>query len=393
MFCMTQAPASGSRPKHHHWLMKVPVVVSVCALACLPWVVAKDSSGEVTPAAVSSAPQRASNAPSAAAVKLSDENLAQFVNNPTGSQVSYTRLSDGFHTGTATERFARPALSLIKLYIADYVLSEGDPQDAEEAIEMIEVSDDAAAEDLFSRYPQAIEATAQRYGLLSTRASDMWGYSVTSTYDVVSYITQKLEKDPDSPVLAAMCKAQPIAADGYAQDFGTVILPGVEGSKWGWSNDLTLHSSVSFGDDFVVAAAVTGSADDLTSLVRTQLGKYFNLPTVVPSAPSTTRSRPTGRPSTSSPPASSPTASSPAASSRAESSRAESSRANSASGSQSSPARVSSEPTPLAPQSSTVAPVPAGPRVPGQQAPVSTVRRTVNMTSPVAVSRAVGHLL
>ncbi|WP_369831037.1 hypothetical protein [Corynebacterium sp. 13CS0277] len=297
---MTLAPDEGTRPLHHHWLLKVPVVVSVCALASLPWVIAHDSNGTPPAAAPTTVktPQ-GSNAPNPQAVRLSDENLSQFVNNPTGSQVSYTRLSDGFHTGTATERFARPALSLIKLYIADYVLEEGDPEDAEEAIEMIEVSDDRAAEDLYARYPDAVAATAERYGLLSTRASDMWGYSVTSTYDVVSYITQKLQQDPTSPVLGAMRAAQPVAADGYAQDFGTVILPGVKGSKWGWSNDLSLHSSVSFGEDFVVAAAVTGTADDLTNLVRTQLGRYFNLPTTLPPAPRTTRALPTGRPQSS----------------------------------------------------------------------------------------------
>ncbi|WP_211276130.1 hypothetical protein [Corynebacterium aquilae] len=298
---MTSAPPGSTRSPHHHWLMKVPVVVSVCALATLPWVIAHDSSGQTVKTAPQSSQPRAtgSNAPNPQTVKLSDENLQLFVNNPTGSQVSYTRLSDGFHTGTATERFARPALSLIKLYIADYVVEHGTPEDTEEAIEMIEVSDDAAAEDLYARYPDAIDATARKYGLLSTRASESWGYSVTSTYDVVSYITQKLRDDPRSPVLAAMRKAQPVAADGYEQDFGTAILPGVQGSKWGWSNDLDLHSSVSFGPDFVVAAAVTGSADDLTKLVRTQMGKYFDIPPAPPT-PSTSRAKPTGRPTTSS---------------------------------------------------------------------------------------------
>lgn len=200
-----------------------------------------------------------------------DTGLESFIRNSTGSQVTYHRLSDGFHTGTATERFARPALSLIKLYIADYVLKHGTLAEQYEAVAMISSSDDASAEELYERYPEAIEATAREYGLLSTRGDERWGYSVTSTYDVAKFIAQLLEDDPTSPILVAMAQASPVAADGYGQDFGTSELPGVIGTKWGWSDDRQLHSSVSFGEDFVVAAAVTGSADDLTRLVENQL--------------------------------------------------------------------------------------------------------------------------
>ena len=94
---------------------------------------------------------------------------------------------------------------------------------------------------------------------------------MTSTYDAVSFIAQLIEQDPTHPILVAMAEADPVAADGYGQDFGTSVLPGVIGTKWGWSDDRDLHSSVSFGENFVVAAAVTGTADDLTGLVEFQL--------------------------------------------------------------------------------------------------------------------------
>lgn len=197
--------------------------------------------------------------------------VPDLIRNSTGSQVSFYRLSDGHRTGTATERFARPALSLIKLYIADYVLAHGTLAEKYEAIAMISSSDDRTAEDLYRKYPDSIAETAEEYGLASTLADVRWGYSVTSTYDAVSFIAQLLEEDPTSPILVAMAEADPVAADGYGQDFGTSVLPDVIGTKWGWSNDRQLHSSVSFGENFVVAAAVTGSAQDLTGLVERQL--------------------------------------------------------------------------------------------------------------------------
>ncbi|WP_241228461.1 hypothetical protein [Corynebacterium hylobatis] len=204
-------------------------------------------------------------------VTASGPDLASFVENPTGSQISFHRLSDDHRTGTATERFARPALSLIKLYIAEYVIEHGTFAEQYAAIDMISSSDDRTAGELYRKYPESIGEVAREYGLLSTRAHDRWGYSVTSTYDVVGFIVQLMEKDPMHPILVAMAEATPVAADGYGQDFGTSVLPGVIGTKWGWSDNRDLHSSVSFGENFVVAAAVTGSADDLTELVEARL--------------------------------------------------------------------------------------------------------------------------
>lgn len=200
-----------------------------------------------------------------------DDVIEEFLRHTTGSQVTYISLSEDYHAGTTTERFARPALSLIKLYQADYVLEHGTTAEGFAALEMVSSSSDEAAEDFHEKYPEAIEKTAEKYGLLSTRPHERWGYSVTSTYDVVTFIAALMEEDPTHPILVAMAGSDEVAADGYKQNFGTAVLPGVLGSKWGWSDDRDLHSSVSFGEDFVVAAAVTGSAADLTSLVEHQL--------------------------------------------------------------------------------------------------------------------------
>lgn len=204
-----------------------------------------------------------------APVKVHD--LPELVESSTGHQASFYRLSDGYRTGSASERFARPALSLVKLYIAEYVLENGTPSEKYQAIEMISASDDRAANELYAKYPESIEEVAQEYQLASTRGEPMWGYSVTSTYDAVTFIAQLVAKDMTHPILVAMAEASPIASDGYGQDFGTSVLSGVIGTKWGWSDSRDLHSSVSFGENFVVAAAVTGTASKLTELAEFQL--------------------------------------------------------------------------------------------------------------------------
>lgn len=185
-------------------------------------------------------------------------------------QISYFNLRTGTHLGTASERYARPALSLSKLYIADYVLDHGTKQQRAQALAMLKDSNDVTADQLFNAYPGAIDATAKKYNLESTYSQGRWGYSYTSMYDVMTYVATLMANQPDSPILQALRDAKPTAADGTKQNFGTAIVPGVQGSKWGWSDDLSLHSSVSFGEDFVIAAATMGTAGDLTKLVRTQ---------------------------------------------------------------------------------------------------------------------------
>ncbi|HID48089.1 MAG TPA: hypothetical protein EYP40_00480 [Chromatiales bacterium] len=53
-----------------------------------------------------------------------------------------SRLHDGMHMGSASEHEDRPALSLIKLYIATYVMEKGEYEDKYEALDMIASSSD-----------------------------------------------------------------------------------------------------------------------------------------------------------------------------------------------------------------------------------------------------------
>lgn len=280
MFSMTSEPPMawmGRRTQKSRW---VTVIASIALLALLAIPVVVVFGGSPSSQDDTSLGHEGAGLRSTLEAPAPEEDLAgwspeggmgEFVQYSTGSQVTYVRLADGFHAGTATERFARPALSLIKLYIADYVLEHGTLKEQFEAIAMISSSDDTSAEELHQKYPEAIEETAEKYGLLSTRSHERWGYSVTSTYDAVTFIAALLDEDPTHPILVAMAGSDEVAADGYEQDFGTAVLPGVIGTKWGWSDDRQLHSSVSFGTDFVVAAAVTGSAKELTRLVEHQL--------------------------------------------------------------------------------------------------------------------------
>ena len=182
-------------------------------------------------------------------------------------QLTYVRLSDGMHMATANERASRPALSLIKLYIAEYVVENGEPEEQFEALDMVANSSDESAEELYGKYPGSIEDVAERYSLKSTQPDKRWGYSTTSTFDVASFIAQLMDKDPLHPVLVAMSHSDRFAEDGYAQDYGTSRLDDVVGTKFGWSNEHDMHSTVSFGHDFVVAANYYGDADDLTDFV------------------------------------------------------------------------------------------------------------------------------
>lgn len=58
-----------------------------------------------------------------------------------------------------------------------------------------------------------------------------------------------------------MSGAAPIAADGFAQNYGTSRLPGVQGTKFGWSDDRTsITATASYGHGFTVAAITYGPA-------------------------------------------------------------------------------------------------------------------------------------
>ena len=199
------------------------------------------------------------------------QRINEFLKGDEGHSISYIRLHDGMYMGSAAEHDPRPALSLIKLYIATYVIEQGEYEDKYEALGMIASSSDKSAEELFKKYPDSIDKIAKEYHLESTKAGETWGYSETSTYDVASFISQLIKRDETHPVLVAMSHADPVSEDGYDQDYGTAKLSNVVGSKWGWSNDKTINSSVSFGKNFVAAASINGSADDLTDYVKSEI--------------------------------------------------------------------------------------------------------------------------
>lgn len=197
--------------------------------------------------------------------------INEFLKGDEDHSISYIRLHDGMYMGSAAEHDPRPALSLIKLYIATYVIEQGEYEDKFEALGMIASSSDKSAEELFKKYPDSIDRIAKEYHLESTKAGEKWGYSETSTYDVASFISQLIKRDETYPVLVAMSHADPVSEDGYDQDYGTAKLSNVVGSKWGWSNDKSINSSVSFGKNFVAAASINGSADDLTDYVKSEI--------------------------------------------------------------------------------------------------------------------------
>ncbi len=189
------------------------------------------------------------------------------------TQLSYLDVTTGELLNTSNSTEPRPTLSTSKLLIADYVLTHGTEEEKADALTMVQNSSDSIATSLIRTYPKAIGATAEKYHLPHTWGTTQWGRARTTTDDLVSFISQKLTANPNDPLLEAMRAATPIAADGYSQDFGTYTLPGVTGTKWGWSNDRkSTHASVSFGTvaghTFVVAAITYGTKEEHTAAVR-----------------------------------------------------------------------------------------------------------------------------
>ncbi|QIS15392.1 serine hydrolase [Nocardia arthritidis] len=178
------------------------------------------------------------------------------------------RSTIGLHWGTANEHEARSGLSLTKLYIVDYALRHGDGSalDRELSERMIRLSDDRAADLLSARYPAAIDAIAKEFHLHETQAGPDWGSASTSAADVADFLEQKLHDDPASPIFEWMTTASSIAADGTEQDWGTSHMPGVLGSKWGWSDYGPPEvASTSYGPWFAVAAHTHGTAAEETA--------------------------------------------------------------------------------------------------------------------------------
>ncbi|MDN8624636.1 MULTISPECIES: hypothetical protein [Corynebacterium] len=225
-------------------------------------------SGAVIAAAALFAPTVASpSGASAAPVPNVDQdgNIAA----PARTQISFHNTLTGHHVGTLNEHESRPGLSLVKMYIADYVFEHGSPEDRAKATQMLRFSDDNIASELYAKYPNSINDRAGKYHLADTHGAPHWGDSTTSTADSVAYLEAKKRENPLDPVLTALATASPVAADGYKQDYGTATLPGVVGTKWGWSDDRSsVNASASFGPFFSVSASTYGPSQQLTDDVQ-----------------------------------------------------------------------------------------------------------------------------
>ncbi|MTE16224.1 serine hydrolase family protein [Nocardia aurantiaca] len=176
-------------------------------------------------------------------------------------------LVPGVGRGTDNETEERAALSIAKLYMADYALRHGDgsAEDRDLGERMIRRSDDAAANRIAAKYPYAIDAIAKEYSLRATHGAGGWELSTTSVADVADFLAAKLRAEPDSPILAWMEQPSDKASDGTRQDWGTARLPLVYGTKWGWADVGPPEvASVSFGPGFTVAAHTYGTPEQQT---------------------------------------------------------------------------------------------------------------------------------
>ena len=267
---------SGSRRGSTKAIVAILLLIAVAAVAL---VVAVDKGQRTPPVALAeAAPAQAGKATEgglstpAATVRPTPTSTAP--DRPViASQATFYDLTRDRVTGTANQHEPWPALSLIKLYIADHVLAHGSVEDGYLALEMVATSDDGIAETLYRKYPDSVRKVAKYYGLEDTVGGSSWGRSRTSTYDVVRFLGQLQERDPHHPIFTAMSLSTPEAADGYAQNFGTATLAGAYGTKWGWSNDRSLHASATVGQGWIAAAAVDGGAQKLTDFASAQFGE------------------------------------------------------------------------------------------------------------------------
>lgn len=189
--------------------------------------------------------------------------LARIVAEPDPRTIITIVEDDG---GTATtEGSDEPiaALSQAKLFLAYWVLHH-EPDVTDLVVDMIENSDDSIADQLDAEYPTAIDDVIEAFGLDETAYSGYWGEVTTTTNDLAKFLHLIRDDEASKPLMDAMANVAPIAADGYRQSYGTALLPGVVGTKFGWSDDLAAHSSASFANGYVIVAYTLGSADDLS---------------------------------------------------------------------------------------------------------------------------------
>lgn len=188
------------------------------------------------------------------------------------------RYADGNSVSTGNGHESRPALSLAKLYLGMWVLKYGAPEDKARVENMIRFSEDGTASDLERKYPQAIPSIIGEYRLGETHHNGYWGNTTTSTEDLTRFIGA-ISGDPSAaPLMKGMATVAPVASDGYRQDFGTAYIPGIIGTKFGWSDNRQIHASASFGPGYSVAANTYGSPTDLT-------GDVLGAVEVAPQAP------------------------------------------------------------------------------------------------------------
>ncbi|GGG14865.1 hypothetical protein GCM10007304_31140 [Rhodococcoides trifolii] len=181
----------------------------------------------------------------------------------------------GTRIATPNAAESRPGLSEVKLFIVDYAIRRGDGSagDRDLAADMITSSDDYAASQLDRKYPSAIDSIADEYGLTSTSRGSFWGDSYTSAADLVTFLEGVKRLHPDSPIPGWMAAATPVASDGTDQNWGTSQLIGVQGTKWGWADDIsTAVASASIGPGFSVAAITLGGPSDQNEDVQAALG-------------------------------------------------------------------------------------------------------------------------
>lgn len=186
------------------------------------------------------------------------------------------------HTfGTKNSGDPIPGLSLIKLIMADWVLSNRDPDSDEIARlkRMIVDSNDESADKIWEKYGEKmITEQVRKYHLQDTKPEDhRWGYTESSLPDLALFVSTLRAENPGSPVLWWMRSPARKAADGTVQYWGTGTLPGVYGSKYGWDNDGSVVASLSYGPGFVVASFTIGDADDQTEDVHEAMARvpYF----------------------------------------------------------------------------------------------------------------------
>lgn len=228
-------------------------------------------------------------------------------------QYTYVNLRDGKHVGSPNERDSRRGLSLIKLYIGHYAFLKGGEKEREQARRMLINDDNAIADELYSTYPSSISWVAKEYHLDSTMPDAYWGYSLTCSYDVAYFLAQLLNNEPDATILHIMQEQQTTLLAHTEQNFGTGVLPGVQGSRLTHNDDNNEFLSASFGPDFVAVGAINNNKETLTKMMKYQvLGEGTPIPkptaTTTTTVPTTTTSTKPTRTTTSKPKATTTTA-------------------------------------------------------------------------------------